>query len=259
MRNLIKGLTLDGVAARRGDTIVSVPHQHGLQPMCLGECDTESPIGAPGLKLFKIRVADRDGRRRSASVLVQRRYAWRGYQVDASPDSLPNGATFSAYDADVVVATISVGLDSPDGMFVESLFAKEVSAFRAPGKKVCEFTKLAVDEALKSKQVLASIFHIAYIYARRIHACTDLFVEVNPRHVRFYERMLGFRAFGDVRMDSRVDAPAALLHLDLAHAEAQISKLGGNPALGSQVRSLYPYFYSQHEEAGVRARLRNFD
>ena len=36
------------------------------------------------------------------------------------------------------------------------------------------------------------LFHIAYIFARRMHDRTDLLIEVNPRHVRFYERMLGF-------------------------------------------------------------------
>ena len=184
---------------RSGDTIASVHHSRGLQPMCLGEDDTKSPIGDSGLKLFKIRVSDREGRQRSANVLVERRYAWRGYQIDANRTESRNGATFSAFDGDMVVATISVGIDTQSGMFVEALFAKEVSVFRAPGRRICEFTKLAVDEALRSKQVLASIFHIAFIYARRIHACSDLFVEVNPRHVRFYERMLGFRSFGPER------------------------------------------------------------
>jgi hypothetical protein len=252
---LIKSFTLDKGPGPRGDTIVSVPHPHGLQPLIVGEVQSESPIATSGIKVFKIRVADREGRRRSASFLVQRRYAWRGYQIDPSPGVRPNGVTLSAYDGDDVVATISVGLDSASGMFVDALFANEIDSFRLPGRRICEFTKLAVDEALRSKQVLAAIFHIAYIYARRVHACSDLFVEVNPRHVRFYERMLGFRSHGSVRMDPRVDAPAALLHLELGHAEDEIAKLGGKPNNAAHVRSLYPYFFSPPEEAAIKARL----
>src|SRR4030095_2870272 len=97
----------------------------------------------------------------------------------------------------------------------------------------------------------AALFHIAYIQARRIGTCTDLVVEVNPRHVRFYERMLGFRVFGPARVDPRVQAPATLLHLDLGHAEAEIAKFGGKPELAVQVRSLYPFFFSSRGEAGI--------
>jgi hypothetical protein len=124
---------------------------------------------------------------------------------------------------------------------------------------VCEFTRLAIDEALRSKPVIAALFHTAYIYARRIRACTDLVVEVNPRHVKFYERMLGFHAFGPVRDDPRVQAPATLLHLDLRHAEAQIAKFGGNAELAARIRSLYPFFFAPREEAGIELRLRAFD
>jgi hypothetical protein len=47
---------------------------------------------------------------------------------------------------------------------------------------------------VRSKTSLANLFHLAVIYARDIHHCTDIIIEVNPRHRRFYERMLGFQA-----------------------------------------------------------------
>jgi hypothetical protein len=237
-------------------TIIDLAVQPPMLKADDAEAENRPAAPDPGVKLFKIRLADNEGRRRSASILLQRRYAWRGYNVSSAPIAEPHRITLSAFDGDHAIATISVCLDSPQGLFVEALFRDEVNSLRAQEKRVCEFTKLAIDESLKSKPVLASIFHIAYIYARRINCHTDLVVEVNPRHVKFYERMLGFCALGPVRDDPRVQAPAALLHLDLGHAEAQIAKFGGKAQLGATVRSLYPFFFSPHEEAGIETRLR---
>ena len=67
----------------------------------------------------------------------------------------------------------------------------EVRQLQAQGRKLCEFTKLAVDESVRSQAILGAIFHVACIYVINLHRCTDVLIEVNPRHVRFYERMLG--------------------------------------------------------------------
>jgi hypothetical protein len=103
--------------------------------------------------------------------------------------------------------------------------------------------------------VLASLFHVAYIYAHRVNRFEDLLIEVNPRHVRYYERMLGFVVKGPERMNPRVDAPAVLMALDFSHAHAQIQKFGGRQHLADSERSLYPYFFSPAEEAGIVGRL----
>ena len=239
----------------RGDTIIALPpHRHPMKALCLGDGDREAAARELARKLFKIRFADSDGRRRSASFLVQRRYAWRGYQVDAPAAIQPSRITLSAYDGDDVVATISVGLDTGNELFVNALFGDEVNSLRARGGKVCEFTKLAIEEAIKSKAVIAALFHTAYIHARRISSCTDLVVEVNPRHVLFYQRMLGFTVLGPTRADPRVQAPATLLHLDLGHAEAEIAKLGGKRELAAQGRSLVPAIaFRPKDEARHRA------
>ena len=49
------------------------------------------------------------------------------------------------------------------------------------------------------QRVLAALFHVAYIVAHRIRGYDTLVMEVNPRHVRYYERMLGARAIGEPR------------------------------------------------------------
>ena len=204
---------------------------------------------------FKIRLANSDGRRSSASYLIQKMYSWRGYSA-SGPQAAPNRVTLIASDADKPLATISVGFDSDEGLVVDDLYKPEIEQLRANGGRLCEFTKLAVDRNEQSKEVLAMMFHIAYMYARRIHGCTDLVIEVNPRHVKFYERMLGFKAYGPERVCPRVGAPAVLLWLDLRHAQEQITRYGGHRELAANVRSLYPFFFSADEEDGIVGRLR---
>jgi hypothetical protein len=247
---------LQGLARMHGNTIISVPHQHVMTDLCVDEGDTSPARSASAQKMFKVRLANNDGHRMSASFLVQQRYAWRGYDVGVIPGLRPNRITLSACDHDEAIATISVGLDSGMGLFVDKLYGAEVDELRAQRRRVCEFTKLAVDGSVRSKTVLAALFHIAYIYARRINRCTDLLVEVNPRHVLFYRHMLGFSDCGPERLDPRVRAPAVLLRLRLAYAEQQIAKMGGRVELGLRKRSLYPYFFSEREETGIEKRLR---
>jgi len=213
-----------------------------------------APSAEPPVR-FKIRLANTEGRRNSASYLIQKRYAWRGYAA-SGPGASSNRITLVASDVDQTLATITVGFDSPEGLMVEDLYRDKIDQLRSGGARVCEFTKLAVERNDQSKEVLAMMFHIAYMYAYRIHGCTDLVVEVNPRHVRFYERMLGFVAYGPERMCARVGAPAVLLWLRLRHAQEQIRIHGGHKERAGKVRSLYPLFFSADEEDGIVGRLR---
>lgn len=240
-----------------GDTIVSVPHRLPIRSLCVEENDTLQPQITSDQELFKIRLADSQGHREAAGLLVRRRYAWRGYQVGTTQGVHPNRITLSASNRMEVVATIAVGLDSVAGLFVDKLYGAEVNQLRAHDRKVCEFTKLAIEASIRSKPILAALFHIAYIHARRINRCTDLVVEVNPRHVVFYERMLGFSTCGPEKLDARVGAPAVLLKLDLAFAERQIAQMGGRPEVAATRRSLYPYFFTADEESAIERRLRS--
>jgi hypothetical protein len=239
------------------NTIVGIPFEspHQLtslldQPEQLDQSDL-----AVERKLFKIRLADSDGRRNSASMLIRKMYAWRGYQTKDTLNQQPNRMTLVASADDVTVATITVGFDSPIGLLVDQLYKQEIDPLRGAGRRICEFTKLAVDSAIRSKRVLASLFHIAYIYGRQIYNYTDLLIEVNPRHVRFYEKMLGFAQFGQERVNPRVNAAAVLMRLQFDHAQQQISIFGGHAELGKTEKSLYPYFFSLAEEAGITRRL----
>ena len=102
--------------------------------------------------------------------------------------------------------------------------------------------------------MLGAIFHVACIYVIDIHQCTDVLIEVNPRHVRFYERMLGFERLADERLDPQVDAPAVLLRLDLEHCAGEIARLGGR-GRDARERSFYPFFFDRQQAAEIFRRL----
>ena len=241
------------------DTIINVPFEpaHPLHSLIQDASPHAGPlIDEVGRRLFQIRSANSHGQRSSASILINRMYASRGYLSSPLPtQQLPTRITLVASDAGATIGTMTIGFDSPAGLNADDPFMNETAALRAEGRNLCEFTKLAIDSVVRSKRVLASLFHVAYIYAHRMMRFDDLLIEVNPRHRRYYERMLGFEVRGMQRINPRVNAPAVLLCLNFDHAHEQIAQHGGRPEQGDATRSLYPYFFSGAEEASIIERL----
>lgn len=220
----------------------------------IGDPDDASVLA--GLSRFKIRLASTEGRRSSASYLIKKMYGWRGYETSGAIPVTPNQMTLVAGEDARTLGTLTIGFDSEEGLLVDELYRDEIDKLRAGGARLCEFTKLAVERNEHARELLAMMFHIAYMYARRLHGCTAVLIEVNPRHVRFYHAMLGFEIIGPERNCPRVNAPAVLLKLDLAYCEEQIARYGGHRELAGAVRSLYPLGFSRLEEDGICGRLR---
>jgi hypothetical protein len=208
---------------------------------------------------YGIRLTDTAEGRNSASMLVSKMYAWRGYTGTHQFNDDPNRITLTATDKGNAIGTLTLGIDSVAGLNADTVFADELDAFRAAGAKLCEFTKLAFDTSVRSKTSLANLFHLAVIYARDIHHCTDIVIEVNPRHRRFYEQMLGFQRHSDIKTNPSVNAPAFLLKVSLAFVSEQIQKYGGTWDRDHGARSFYTYFFSPREEVGIIRRLQRVD
>jgi hypothetical protein len=206
---------------------------------------------------FRIRLADRPRERALASDLLKRMYATRGYQCkDAAEPHDDSSKTIMAMDDDKSIGTLTVGVDVAGRLNVDELFHEEVQKVRDSGRHVCEFTRLAMDRtATRSPRLLAGLFHVAYLFARKVKFRDVVFIEVNPRHVRYYQLMLGFEVKSEQKQNPRVEAPAVLMMLDLSHADSQIEKFGGKPALAATERSAYPHFFSPGIEAGIEGRL----
>ena len=250
-----------GIKNRRRDpdewdkTIVAFQSPYRLRDLCIDQSGDTALEETRGSKQeFKVRLATTEDRRKAASLLIEKMYSWRGYEANPLGQD-PNKITLVAYQDDKVVGTLTLGLDSPGGMVVDQLYKKEADQLRAQGRKICDVTKLAVDQDIKSKSVLGALFHLSVIYGRNLHHATDFLIEVNPRHALFYQRMIGFVPFGEEKICPRVNAPAVLLKLDLAYADEQVKKYGGIGAEAHGVKNIYPYWFSKEDELGITQRL----
>lgn len=211
------------------------------------------PQGGESVDSMTIRLADCDGQRNRANMLLNRMYSWRGYgshELSAGA----NCVTFTATSDEDVIGTLTLTVDSPAGLAVDRTFKEEIDVFRnAPGAKLCELTKFAFDTSTPARPRLAALFHIIFIYGSMHYDCTDLFIEVNPRHCRFYEVMLGFQSVGEPKINESVNAPSHLMWLNVAAIRRLIDEHAGRP--NAAERSLYPYFFSRKEEEGIYGRL----
>lgn len=235
------------------ESFASSPEKNGN----MLSCDYEDVIVNQGR--YGIRLTDTAEGRNVASMLISKMYAWRGYAGTHQITDDPNRITLTATDHGETVGTLTIGIDSSIGLSADQIFKPELDAHRERGAKLCEFTKFAFDTNVRSKTSLANLFHLAVMYARDIYGCTDIMIEVNPRHRRFYEHMLGFKREADLRVNPRVNAPAYLLRVNLEYVTEQIQRHGGTHTEATTERSFYPYFFSPREEAGILNRLRRVD
>ena len=238
------------------DTIISFDATTGLSDLVIGE-----GLADPALdheidqQIFHIRMANSRGRREAATLLLKKMYGWRGYEVDPSAHHVLNRITLYAETGGETVGTMSLCLDDSElGLPADENFRDKLDLLRGQRRRLCEPSRLAIDKGV-SKRVFAALIHISYIYAHNIHGFTDYVIEVNPRHVMFYKRMLGFKDFGGERNCSRVGAPAVLLRLELDFMGEQIRKFGGLMEQQTTERSFYPYFFPIWDEPGITSRL----
>jgi hypothetical protein len=222
--------------------------------------DLETPFHEPGPEIgaFKIRVAGSPEARREASSLVRKRYAGRGYLTSTTLVNT-HSCTFSAYDEGHLSGTVSLRLDSDEGLAADELYGDETRALRAQGRRICEFTRLAVDTAHVSYPVLAALFHTVFLFAQKLRGFDYAVIEVNPRHVGYYQRSLGFAVIGGRRHNTRVNAPAVLMGVPFADIAGKLERHAGKGTPAAMARNLYEHGFSESEAEGILGRLRMLD
>lgn len=195
-----------------------------------------------------------------ASNLVTSMYGSRGLGADRP--SLAGGRpedrrreqlTLAASRGPDVLGTLTLGVDSGKGLLADSLYQPEIKPLRLQGRRLCEVTRLALNPALSRREVMATLFHVAFVMASEVHDRTDLIAEVHPRHARFYRHTMGYRIVGPERICPRVGAPAVLMHLCLDFARNQIHQLAGTGT--EQDRNLYRLFLPATEQEVLMRQL----
>ncbi|MBN8832435.1 MAG: acetyltransferase [Sphingomonadales bacterium] len=200
-----------------------------------------------------VQIITNSNDQQAAASLINRMYDWRGYGDSHRIPVSDAHSTFLASLDGMPVGTITLAVDTGKGLAADAIFRDEINTFRRmPGASVCELTKFAFDADIPSRKLLASLFHVVFLYGKRKHRCTDLFIEVNPRHRRFYQAMLGFEPIGALKTNESVEAPSQLMWLKVSDIAAQIARLAGREACA---RSLYPLFLPPQDQTAVLARL----
>jgi hypothetical protein len=259
----------------------SRPHMAALREHALADVEAaptpnEQAFGAPGRagyrpreaeraqphehsrlddeEVFHIRLADSASHQEATGLLIRKMYGWRGYAVEPDGAAPASRLTLFAECRGAVVGTMGLCLDGALGLPADENFREQLDVLRDQGRHLCEPSRLAIDAGV-TKRVFASMIHVSYLYAHVLNGYSDYVIEVNPRHVAFYQRMLGFERVGPVRQCSRVGAPAVLLRVPLCHMAEQIHACGGRPDLQTDERSFYPFFFAPGEEAAIARRL----
>lgn len=216
--------------------------------------------------MFTIRGSSDSGIRSRAKILLQRMYAWRGYMPSSSEGNINpemeedvndgSKATLVAMAHEKAIGTLTVGFDDVEPFAATAIFADEIAELRRQGGKLCEFTSLAVKEPVCSREVLASLFHTAYIYANHLHGASRVIIEVNPRHVGFYRTVLSFVAVGKEKINQKVNAPSVLMALEFSRVREMLNRALLGDLSDIPRRSYYPYFFPLAEEHGIAHRMR---
>lgn len=201
---------------------------------------------------FKIRIARRPSVLQDALGLLNRRYHQRGYGFQTLTLS-PERMTMVAYEKQQVVGTLTVQLDAGHGLLSDECFGELLDGLRARGAALCEFTKLATAPHAPMPATLACMFHVAFIFAHQIHGATHAVVEVNPRHVAFYTRVLSFTPHGAPQPNPRVKAPGVLLVADFAHIARQL--LARDTPGPGEPPPFFSHSFSNAEARGIHHRI----
>ncbi|MEO7953337.1 MAG: hypothetical protein ABIR35_04470 [Polaromonas sp.] len=214
---------------------------------------------------FTIRGASSHGIRSRAKILLNRMYAWRGYvPLSSEGNHIPEleedandgcKATLVAMANEKAIGTLTVGFDDVEPFAATAIFADEISELRRQGGKLCEFTSLAVKEAVCSREVLASLFHTAYIYANRLNGASRVIIEVNPRHVGFYRTVLSFVTVGKEKINQKVNARSVLMVLEFSRVHEMLKRALLGDMSDIPRRSFYPFFFPLAEEEGIAHRM----
>lgn len=129
---------------------------------------------------------------------------------------LPHAVTLVGRVEHTVFTTLSVVMDGPLGLPLDTVFRDELERLRQGGAVLGELGLFA-DRRKSLSQSLAAmheLFRFGHWYVDANYFDYGV-VGVHPRHAAFYERLLGFQLASDVREHPKVrDAPAVLLIFD---------------------------------------------
>lgn len=152
------------------------------------------------------------------------------YEEEGYTDAHLSGMRLNAYNAHPdtvifiakkdanVIMTMTLVADSPFGLPMDDLYLEELSPFREMHHHIGQLCALAsLPEYRCANQALPLfIIKLMRLYARDYMRLDDLVMTINPKHTLFYESLLLFKRFGELKACQEVkDHPAYAYLLEL--------------------------------------------
>lgn len=155
-----------------------------------------------------------------------------------------------------IVGTVTLVFENSTQLPAEKIYENELNFLRKNNYKITEISRLVIDPKFRnSKEILVQLFNYLYIYTYIVKAYNCLIIEVNPRHIKYYELLLNFKRIGSKKPCPNVlNAPAILMCSDLKR-EIETLRLHHDSQLINN-RSLYSYFLKPDQEELVAAYLK---
>ena len=124
------------------------------------------------------------------------------------------------------VSTLSVYVDNPGGLPLDSVYPDELARLRSGGRRLAEVGLFGDrrDHLNRSAEGLFELMRFAYCYGV-YGKCDEAVIGIHPDHAAFYKRFFAFEQIGETRSYATVkDSPVVLLRMDM-HATAKLVPL----------------------------------
>ena len=130
-------------------------------------------------------------------------------------DGIAETLVFVAEQAGAIVGTNSLTLDGPAGLHVDEDFPAEVASYRREAqlhdRRLAASWRIVTDPTCRALKVALELMNVTMMYgwAFRVHAMMFSF---NPKHERFYRKLLGLSSVAYGACGSVNQAPGVLMH-----------------------------------------------
>lgn len=220
-------------------------YQSGVSQAIISSTYTNNNI-VKNTQKFIIKIAQTPEEKKMAYQLAYQSYLKKNYTteddqgvLEETYDTWDNTTVCIAVDQnDHVIGTASVLFNHDNDIPCSELFDIDQIVNE---KSTAELTRLAINDQCKfGLQVLQEMYVFLYFYSKRNFNVDSFLIEVNPRHVMFYEKKLGFAKIRDGVPCPRVRGAIAVL----LESEFEVFKAinQGKPVKNKKLKYIYNYY-----------------
>ena len=208
----------------------------------------------PELAGLSFKIADTTDEIERAFRLVHDVYVGIGL-IDPRPSGLhviphhlhPGSRIFVVLLHGEVISTLTLIPDGLMGLPQDELYAEELRPLREAGRRLAEVGCLAMHPKWQKHDLILFLYRIMHYYAYH-STIDDLCIVANPRHGRFYQRVLLFEQYGEQKPFSKVNgAPAVGYRLDLRGMERRYKEFYSDKGFDA---NLHDFFFTSWHRSG---------